>query len=261
MDRIRITKENKTLKSGEYFIDSFDALELETEVNSECNILLCNLSNKSLLKLVINNNSKVTFSILVETTIENAKMSIVVKNNASIDGYFADFSKDIINLDCVIDLDEEGATANFRLASLAAKEDHKNIDISINHNSPKTYGKVDNYGVCKDNARITFLGTSYILHGSIKSKTQQNAKIMVFDEASNAIAKPVLKIDENDIEASHAAVVGKINDEHLFYLTSRGISEADAKELITFGYLKPILLGFKEEEIKERISSLIEGRM
>ena len=108
---------------------------------------------------------------------------------------------------------------------------------------------------------MMFLGTSHILKDSIKSKTQQNAKIMVFDEASNAIAKPILKIDENDIEASHAAVVGKINDEHLFYLTSRGISETEAKELITFGYLKPILLGFKEEQVKEHISSLIEGRM
>ena len=84
---------------------------------------------------------------------------------------------------------------------------------------------------------------------------------MVFDKASNAIAKPILKIDENDIEASHAAVVGKINDEHLFYLTSRGVDEMAAKQLITYGYLKPILNGFKEEQIREHISSLIEGRM
>ena len=84
---------------------------------------------------------------------------------------------------------------------------------------------------------------------------------MVFDKDNKAIAKPILKIDENEVEANHAAVVGKINDEHLFYLTSRGLSETEAKELITLGYLKPILLGFKEEETKNHISSLIEGRM
>ena len=84
---------------------------------------------------------------------------------------------------------------------------------------------------------------------------------MVFDKLSNGIAKPILKIDENDIEASHAAVVGKINDEHLFYLTSRGLTESAAKELITFGYLKPIMNGFVDEEIREDISSLIEERM
>ena len=54
---------------------------------------------------------------------------------------------------------------------------------------------------------------------ALDSTMNKNAKIMVFDKACNAIAKPILKIDENDIAANHAAVVGKVNDEHLFYLT------------------------------------------
>ena len=261
MERIKITKENTVLKSGEYIIESFDNLELETEVNSDINILVCNLPNKSLLKLLVKEDSRVTLSILTETASEDVKMSISVQKNGYVDGYLADFSKDSMNFKCVIDLNEEGATGNFKVASLAANKDIKNIDVSINHNAPQTYGKADNYGVCKDSAKMSFLGTSWILHGSVKSNARQNAKIMVFDEESNAIAKPILKIDENDIKAGHGAAVGKINDEHLFYLTSRGISEAEAKELITFGYLKPILLGFKEEMIKEHISSLIEGRM
>ena len=72
---------------------------------------------------------------------------------------------------------------------------------------------------------------------------------------------PILKIDENDIEASHAAVVGKINDEHIFYLTSRGLSEEEAKRLITLGYLKPIMTGFADDEMKNEIEALIEGEM
>ena len=261
MERIRINKENIKLKSGEYIIDSFDNLYIETEVNSVVDILLSNVPEDSSLKMTISEGSNVTFSILAETKVKSADIDVFVKKDGVMYGYFADFSQDEINLKCVINLEEEGASAYFKLASLAAKKDVKKIDVSIKHLSAKTYGKVDNYGVCKDEANMTFLGTSHILKDSIKSKTQQNAKIMVFDEASTAIAKPILKIDENDIEASHAAVVGKINDEHLFYMTSRGISESEAKQLITFGYLKPIISGFKEEAIKEHISSLIEGRM
>ena len=261
MERKRIYQTNSILKSGDYLIDSFNDVVIETEVNSNCDILLTNLSDNTSIKLVVSKDSQVTLSSLIENAVNNAKITIYVKKNSYLSIYFADFSKDIFNLKCDIELDEEGATAYCKLASLASRKDIKNIDINVNHNTVMTYGKVDNYGVCKDEAKLTFLGTSHILKGSIKSKTQQNAKIMVFDEACNAIAKPILKIDENDIEASHGAVVGKINDEHLFYLTSRGIDENQAKELITFGYLKPILLGFKEEQIKERISSLIEGRM
>ena len=261
MERIRINQANNRLTSGEYIIDSFVDLLIETESNATVDILVENLSDKSSLKMIISENSHVNLSVLAEAKVDSSKMDITVKKDGYLEVYFADFSKEVINLKCTIDLKNEGATAYFKLASLAANKDLKNIDVSIKHLSPRTYGRVDNYGVCKDEAKMMFLGTSHILKDSIKSKTQQNAKIMVFDEASNAIAKPILKIDENDIEASHAAVVWKINDEHLFYLTSRGISETEAKELITFGYLKPILLGFKEEQVKEHISSLIEGRM
>ena len=83
---------------------------------------------------------------------------------------------------------------------------------------------------------------------------------MVFDNECVAKAKPILKIDENDIEASHAATVGKVSDEHIFYLTSRGLNLEEAKMLITLGYLKPILKGFNDS-IQNEIDSLIERRL
>lgn len=261
MKRTLLDASKSLLKDGDYYIGSFDNAYIETEVNSNCSIFIDKLASGSKLEIVVNSGSFCTLSILAEGELKLANIKVTVKKDGRFDGYFADFTRDMVNLVCVVDLVEEGASVYYRVASLSANKDNKIIDISINHLSPRTYGKVDNYGVCKDDAKLTFLGTSHIVKKSIKSKTQQNAKIMVFDKYSNAIAKPILKIDENDIEASHAAIVGKINDEHLFYLTSRGISESEAKQLITFGYLKPILFGFKEEEIKNRISSLIEGRM
>ena len=249
------------LKQGS-FIHAYGKIERVFNLeNGAYDLLFTDLELSQNIVINIKEDSEAKVSIFAKTELKDVNIEINLYKNSSLKAYFADFSKEVINLNCVINLENEGATAYFKLASLAANKDLKNIDVSIKHLSPRTYGKVDNYGVCKDEAKMTFLGTSHIMKNSIKSKTQQNAKIMVFDEASNAIAKPILKIDENEIEASHAAVVGKINDEHLFYLTSRGISEQEAKELITFGYLKPILLGFKEEQIKNHISSLIEGRM
>ena len=142
---------------------------------------------------------------------------------------------------------------------MTEKKSNKNFNVSIYHDGKNSFSLVDNYGVVKDEGKLVFDGVSYIKNGSIKSKTRQNAKIMVFDKDSIGIAKPILKIDENDIEASHGAVVGKINDDHLFYLESRGLSEDQAKILITYGYLKPIMNGFDEKN-KTLIENLIEGR-
>ena len=258
-------KDAYILKVGHNILD-FSALktkklEVQTEVNSEYALIVKNMGDLKYLKIDLNAGSKLVLSFLFDEEIKTFNFEINIYENASLEAYIAEFSQNNLQIFGAINLLKMGANANFKLASLSAENDDKNISISVNHLAPKTYGKVDNYGVCKDNGKLLFAGTSYILHKSIKSKTQQNARIMVFDEASNAIAKPILKIDENDIEASHAAVVGKINDEHLFYLTSRGISESEAKQLITFGYLKPILAGFDNEKTRSYISSLIERRM
>ena len=265
MERIAISKTHSSIKSGEYIVDglmlSNQKVCIEIEVNSKADILLNNI--KDILELIINidKDSDVTLSFLSEAEMKESNIVVNVKNNSTISGYFADFSDKTLNLHCKINLLEEGASCSYKVASLAAADDRKVVDVSIDHIAKQTYGKFDCFGICKDNSKLTVLGTSHVFKGSIKSNAQQNCRIMVFDEASNAIAKPILKIDENDLMASHGAVVGKINDEHLFYLTSRGLSEESAKELITFGYLKPILNGFKEDSIKKHISSLIERRM
>ena len=266
LNKVVFNKGICNIASGSHAIDFLDVknneVTINLEVNSNSDILLSNIKEIKTLTINVERNSTLTLSFLLRSTLINPLNIIInVKGNSVVTSYFAEFSKDDLSLDCQINLLEENASAYVKLASLASNKDNKNISVSVNHISARTYGKVDNYGVCKDNGRLLFAGTSHIYEKSIKSKTEQNAKIMVFDEASNAIAKPILKIDENDIEASHAAVVGKINDEHLFYLTSRGISEANAKELITFGYLKPILEGFKDQTNRDIISSLIEGRM
>ena len=265
MERINISNIKNTIKDGAYFIDglllSGEKVDIEIEVNSNVDILLNNIKNIKELNILINRDSNVTLSFIAEDEMKSSNINITVKGNSTLNGYFADFAKKTLDLHCKVNLVEEGASCTYRVASLVADDDRKFVDVSIDHVSPKTYGKFDCYGICKDNGKITVAGTSHVFKGAVKSKAQQNSKIMVFDESSDATAKPVLKIDENDLEASHGAVVGKINDEHLFYLTSRGLSVETAKELITWGYLKPILEGFKEEDVKNHISSLIERRM
>ena len=230
------------------------------EEDKEIFLSLTNLSLNNNVLIELNKGSIVHLSVLANKEYGNMKICANLALNSKIIAYFADFSKDNNNLDVTINLNEKNASAEWHLASLASSQDKKDISVSVFHNSEETFAKVDNYGVSKDNSKLVFAGTSHILKGSIKSKTHQNAKIMVFDPYSDATAKPILKIDENDIEASHAAAVGKISDEHLFYLTSRGLSMDEAKMIITLGYLKPIFKGFNDEEVNE-MNEIIEGRL
>ena len=230
------------------------------ENNKESSLYITNLSSDNNIHFELKEGALLHLSIFCKDAVKNLKISANLAQNAKIIVYFADFAKNEATGEVDINLNDINATAEWHLASLASGSDNKNLSVSIYHNAPQTFGRVDNYGVAKDNSKLVFAGTSHILKGSIKSKTHQNAKIMVFDKDSDAVAKPILKIDENDIEASHAAAVGKISDEHIFYLTSRGLDLEDAKMLITLGYLKPIFKGFDEDKVAY-INEVMGGRL
>ena len=170
-----------------------------------------------------------------------------VGKNAGISVIFADFSKDFVKISSQIDLAEEGANCDWHLATLANKKDDKTFDISFKHLVGKTTSIMDNYGVARDDSKIVFSGVSHITEGAKKSNAKQNAKIIVFDKNSQGVASPILKIDENEVQASHGAVVGQLNSDHMFYLMSRGLTQDEARMIITLGYLKPVSAQFNED--------------
>ncbi len=211
-------------------------------------------------KYDISKNANVNISIVSINKSLSSNRQFDTHMNAILTVALADFSEGHQESSFMFDILESGVYLRFHLAALSSYEDRKEFAVSFNHFVGDTYAEMNNYGVCEDHSSLTFSGVGHIYKGAKRSKTHQNAKIMVFSPHSRALANPILKIDENDVEASHAAAVGKVNDEHLFYLTSRGLTEDEAKQLITFGYLKPILQYFDEQE-SQLISDCIERRL
>ena len=241
--------------------DSSTDVVLEVLDNSNVDISIANMTSDKNLNIEVKDNAYVNISILDYSETKTFKITANVGYKSTFSAYFADFIVGKCKGNILVNLNKEYATCEWHLASLTMNQDDKEFDVSVYHNAINTYAQMDNYGVCRDEGRLAFSLICQIIKGSHGSKAHQNAKIMVFDELSNGIAKPILKIDENDIEASHAAVVGKINDEHIFYLTSRGLTEEEAKRIITLGYLKPILKGFNDKNTVSKIEDLIEGKM
>ncbi len=241
-------------------LGSGESLSFEVAQNKQVSVYLSEFEEVENINFEVKENSTLFLSMFAQKIIKNSKFTANVGKNARIIVYFADFTVEKNHLNASINLNDEEAYCEWHLASLSSQKDDKQIAVSIYHNAPNTHGRIDNYGVCKENSTLVFSGISHIEKGCHQSTSHQNAKIVVFDDNCKAIAKPILKIDENDIEASHAAVVGKISDEHIFYLTSRGLSIDEARMLITLGYLKPILKGFNEKTANE-IDELIEGRL
>ncbi len=148
-------------------------------------------------------------------------------------------------------LDGVEASAKVRTAILAKDIESKHYEILIQHNQPMTHGQMDNYGVVKDQAKLVIDGIGTITKGQHGSAAHQTNKIMMFDESCQACANPYLYIDDYDVQASHAAAVGKMDEEHLYYLQSRGLSKKQAMQLITYGYLMPVVEVIDNEMMKK----------
>ena len=142
---------------------------------------------------------------------------------------------------------EEGASARLRLASLSKELEHKHYEMTLEHLAPHTYGDMDNYGIVKSKASLLIDGIGRIHKGMYQSDTHQTNKIIVFDEY--------------DVKASHGASVGKIDEDHLYYLQSRGLSKQDAMHLVTYGYFLPVLEFISVDSLKERFSDVLKEKV
>lgn len=188
-----------------------------------------------------------------------SEIIINVEKDGVFDGVFADFSNFSSSFSLTVNLLEEGAKCVWHLASLSSKQNKKEYRTDVIHQTPHTEALVSNYGIARGESDLLFKGASSILKGSVSSNTKQEAKIIVFDPLAKGLASPVLKIDENDVIASHAAVVGRLNEDHLFYLASRGIDLPLAKRLIAFGYLRPVVDRFDDENLRKKLCEAVEG--
>ena len=187
-----------------------------------------------------------------------AKIKVKIQKDGTFDGAFADFSSGNGHFSIQIDCLGEGAKATWHYAGRAEGSADKIVDASVEHLAPATSAEVSQYGIANDQSHLAFVGDSHIHNGMAGSHTAQKEKIIVFSQGAVGKCSPILRIDENDVTASHSAIVGRLSEEHLFYMLSRGIDEPTAKRLLTLGYLRPVL-DFFEGDLKERIRTAIEG--
>jgi Fe-S cluster assembly protein SufD len=211
------------------------------------------------LSLKVAANTSLKLCLAAFKPLQNTKIDVEVDEGGTFEGAFADFSPSQYTFTLNVYLKGSHSSCDWHLAAIADKNDNKRYDTSVFHAKEESFGLMSNYGIAEGESKLVFAGISEIEKGAKKTHTRQVAKIIVFDPKADGQASPILKIGENDVEASHAAVVGRLSEEHLFYLESRGVDEAMAKRLITLGYLKPIELQFDSEALRQKIDDAIEG--
>lgn len=111
-------------------------------------------------------------------------------------------------------------------------------NIEIVHAAPHTTSRTNIKGVVDDDGQAFVNGTIKVLPEAVGTEAFLEERILLVSLHARAEAVPNLEIETDDVKCSHAATVGKIDEEELFYLQSRGISPREAKNMIIEGFLR-----------------------
>ena len=133
------------------------------------------------------------------------------------------------------------STSSHLSVAFAGKDQHQDVGGKVIHIGRNTTSTILSKSISKDGGKNMYRGMIKIHKGATGAKTKVQCDGLLMDSGSTSDTIPAMYIDEDDVTASHEAAVGKLDEDHMFYLMSRGLNEQEAVELLVSGFIEPII--------------------
>ena len=154
----------------------------------------------------------------------------------------------------------EGAHAEILSIAFAGTGQHQDAGGKVVHGAPHTSSIITSKSISKDGGRSSYRGLVKVANGAKGARSKVVCDALILDKDSRSDTYPVMEIDESDVSIAHEASVSRIQEEQLFYLMSRGLSETEASTMIVNGFIEPLVKELPMEYAVE-MNRLIELQM
>ncbi|MFV2066009.1 MAG: Fe-S cluster assembly protein SufB [Pirellulales bacterium] len=155
---------------------------------------------------------------------------------------------------------EPGARGEILSIAFSSAGQHQDAGAKLVHCAPHTSGRIISKSISKNGGRSSYRGLCKVNRGATKSKSTVVCDALILDPHSRSDTYPTIEIEEQDVSVGHEASVSKIGEEQLFYLMSRGLTEAEASTMIVNGFIEPLIKELPMEYAVE-MNRLIELQM
>ncbi len=142
-----------------------------------------------------------------------------------------------------------------------SKSQKMDINTYIINTGRETTAKLDSKVALMHDSICFIKGFAKIVNGAKESRSFVEEGGILIDRTARIDSIPSVSIDENAVKATHSSATGPIDDESLFYLTSRGIDKIRAQQLILSGFFSPVISNISDDNVKSIISSMINDKM
>lgn len=217
------------------------------------------------VELFVGENSTLRYS-----TIENWSRNMynlntkraVVEKDAKIEWISGSFGSEVSMLYPTSVLVGENATSEYTGISFAGKGQYIDTGAQSIHLAPNTSAVVSSKSISKGGGTGVYRGMVYMGENSQGSKASVDCESLMLDDISRADTIPLVDVKNQNVDVGHEAKIGKISDEVIFYLMSRGISEAEARAMVVRGFAEPVSKELPLEyavEMNQLINLELEG--
>lgn len=156
-----------------------------------------------------------------------------------------------------------GPGSDARALGLYFADDHQHFEHRVvsRHEAPQAYSNLLYKGALKDSAHTVFFGNLVVPPGAPGTDAYQTNRNLVLNEGARADTIPFLEIETAEVKCSHAGAVGRVDDEHLFYLESRGVPSTIAKRLVVMGFLQEVIEQVSLPELRDEVEAAVEAKL
>jgi Fe-S cluster assembly protein SufD len=171
------------------------------------------------------------------------------------------FGGQLVRNDINVLLDGEGAWCTLNGLFMASGRQHVDYHTRIDHAKANGTSEEVYKGILDGRARGVFNGRVKVHPDAQKTDARQTNKNLLLSRDAEIDTKPELEIYADDVKCSHGATVGQLDEQTLYYLRSRGIGEAQARNLLTYGFAKDILDRIDLAPLREKLTDELLQRM
>ena len=155
-----------------------------------------------------------------------------------------------------------GAKGEVLSIAFAGPGQHQDAGGKVVHGAPHTTSRIISKSISRGGGRTSYRGLLKVYKGATNSRSNVVCDALLLDPKSRSDTYPYIEVDEEDVNIGHEATVSKVGEEQLFYLMSRGLSEAEATTMVVSGFIEPLVKELPMEyavEMNRLIQLQMEG--
>lgn len=182
-------------------------------------------------------------------------------NDASIDWALGVMNEGNVIADFDSDLIGNGSHAELKVVAASSGRQVQGIDTRVTNYGNNSVGHILQHGVILERGTLTFNGIGHIIKGAKGADAQQESRVLMLSDKARSDANPILLIDENEVTAGHAASIGQVDPEDMYYLMSRGIDKETAERLVIRGFLGTVITEIPIKAVRDEMIAVLDEKL